>query len=77
MKSWVFCAQMLSMIGLILLISSVAMVTKIQLGEEFYTAWMASVTVMLVLVILPIICDMVYCCSRLVGEALDGLDNLY
>lgn len=77
MKSWVFCAQMLSMFGIILLIAAVAMVTRIQLIEEFETVWIASVTVMLVLVILPVICNCVYCCTRLVGEVMDGFDDLW
>ncbi len=70
-RTWVYSAQLLSYIGMILLISAVAMSSRMQLGEEYRMVWILSITTMLVLVLLPIICDIGFCISRLVMSALD------
>lgn len=77
MRSWVYCAQLISMIGLLLLVSAVAMTTRMQLGEDYETAWIGSVAVMIILVSLPILFDIVWCISRLVGDLVDWFDDMF
>ena len=77
MRIWVHCAQILFILGLVLLIAAVALTSRIQLGEEYETIWIASITTMIIVVGLPIICDIVYCFSRLVMSGLDAFDNLW
>lgn len=77
MMSWVYCAQILFMLGLVLLITAVGMASRIQLGEEYEHVWLGSIIVTVILVGLPIICDIVFCVFRLAMAGLDAFDNLW
>jgi len=77
MRIWVYCAQILFMLGLVLLIAAVAITSRIQLGEEYETIWIASITTMIILVGLPIICDIVFCAFRLLMSGVDALYDLW
>lgn len=77
MRSWVYIANILSMIGLVLLVAAVALSSRIQLGEEYEGIWSVSVSVMIILVVLPIICDIGFCCSQLIQKCLSWIDNLW
>jgi len=71
--AWAYrsCAQFLSYVGMLLLISSVAVATRIQLGREYGGVWVGSVVVMLMLVLLPVICDMGFCTWMMVESVVD------
>ena len=77
MRIWVYCAQTLSVIGFVLLIAAVAMTTRIQLGEEYEYVWIASIIAMIVLMVIPILCDIGFCFSVMVGNCMGWVDSLW
>lgn len=71
MRSWVYCAQILSMIGLVLLVAVVTLKSKVQMGDEYKNIWMGSIIVTIVLVVLPIVCNIGFCCTRVLTSMFD------
>ncbi len=70
-RTWVYSAQLLLYVGMILLILAVAMTSWMQLGEEYRMMWILSITMIIILVLLSIVCNIEFCISRLVMSASD------
>lgn len=76
-RSWVFVARLLSIAGMVLLLAAVAVASREMMGEEHETEWIAAVTTMIVVVVIPLLCDIVFCISRLIMSLLDSFDDLF